>query len=65
MNYSQKEEFLSKKLYRDIGDCYQHFIWCSGEYVFQKYTWGSEEDSVQLIQYPNHSYSTGLKNLEN
>ena len=25
----------------------------------------SEEDSAQLIQYPNHNYRTGLKNLEN
>ena len=30
-----------------------------------KYTWESEEESEQLIQYPNHDYRTGLKNLEN
>ena len=27
--------------------------------------WDSEEESVQSIQYPNHNYITGLKNLEN
>ena len=33
--------------------------------MFQYYTWDSEEEIVQLIQYPNHSYRVGLKNLEN
>ena len=27
--------------------------------------WDSEEESAQLIKYPNHNYRTGLKNLEN
>ena len=27
--------------------------------------WDSEEDSAQLIQYPNQNYRTGLRNLEN
>ena len=65
MNYCQKEEFLSKQVHRDLEDCYQCFLQCSGEYVFQWYKWDSEEESAQLIQYPNHNYRTGLKNLEN
>ena len=35
MNYCQKEEFLSKQVHRNVGDYYQCFLWCSGEYVFQ------------------------------
>ena len=65
MNYCQKEEFLSKHVHRDLGDCYECFIWCSGEYVFQYYRWDSEEESAQLIQYQNRNYATDLKNLEN
>ena len=36
MNYCQKEEFLSKQVHRDLGHCYQYFLWCSGEYVFHR-----------------------------
>ena len=52
-------------IYRDLGECYQSLLWCSKEYVFQYYACDSDEDSVQLIQYPNHNYRMGLKNLEN
>ena len=36
MNYCQKEELLSKQVHRGLGDCYQCFIWCSGEYVLKE-----------------------------
>ena len=55
----QKEEFLSNQVQRDSGDCYQYFLWC---YIF---TWGSEENKAQLIQYPHCNDRTGFKNLEN
>ena len=32
MNYCQKEEHLSKKVPRDLGDCCQYFLWCSRQY---------------------------------
>ena len=64
MNYCQKEEFLSKQVHRDVEDYYQRFLWCSGEYVFQQYIWDNGGESAQLIQYPNHNYIMGLKNLE-
>ena len=56
---------VSKQFQGDLRDCYQYFLWCSGECAFQKYIWESEENSAQLIQYPTHSYKTRLENLEN
>ena len=49
MNYCQKEEFLSKQVQKDLGDCSQYFLWCSGEYVVQQHMWESEENSAQLV----------------
>ena len=61
----KKKSYYQNRLNRGLGDCYQCFLWCSGEYVFQWYTWDSEEHSVNLIEYPKHNYKSGLRNTEN
>ena len=34
-SYCKKEELLSEQVHIDLGDCYEYFLWCSGESAFQ------------------------------
>ena len=36
MNYCQKEEFLFKKVQKDLGDCYQYFFGVQENTSFNK-----------------------------